>query len=58
MCMACCKGCGYPINTDDNPEAYYMETPRGKEIELDNPLCESCKEDLFARMEDIHDNNH
>ena len=52
MCMMCCGKCGSLINTDDNPESFYMDTPDGKEIELDNPLCDDCKEQACLVMED------
>jgi len=44
MCMMCCGKCGWVINTDDNPESFYLVTSDDKEITLDEPLCPSCME--------------
>jgi len=53
MSMASCK-CGHPIDTDENPESYYFEGPDGKEIELEKPMCDSCKDEKFAQLEEQH----
>ena len=49
MSMTACKKCGFWIDTDENPECYYLETEDGKEIELDYALCENCKEKILEK---------
>ncbi len=50
MSVAACK-CGRLIDTDADPESYYFETPEGQEIELEQPMCGSCKDEKFAQLE-------
>jgi hypothetical protein len=45
MSLMLCKCCGFPVDTDEHPEAFYEENEDGKEIEHDFVLCESCKDD-------------
>lgn len=44
MSLMCCKDCGQAIDTDDHPEAFYLEDADGKETALDYVLCDPCKE--------------
>ena len=44
MSMACCKDCGFFLDTDEG-ECYSMTKEDGTEVDLDFPLCENCKED-------------
>lgn len=51
MSMMCCKDCGSPVDTDDNPESFYFQPPTGKEIDLGYVLCDGCKDDRYCQLE-------
>lgn len=56
MSIASCK-CGHLIDTDANPESYYFEGPDGKEIALDEPMCDGCKEIKYEEAECYPESN-
>lgn len=53
MSLAKCDKCGVIIDTDVNPECYYQRIPNlddYQELELDNPRCESCNENVYNQI--------
>ncbi len=50
MSIDTCR-CGRFVDTDDEPEAYSVETEDGEVIQLDYCLCESCRMDFQGLLE-------
>lgn len=46
MSLALCD-CGALIDTDDEPEAFYLIDENGNETEIDDPLCSSCRDGSY-----------
>lgn len=46
MSLAMCD-CGALIDTDAEPEAFYNIDENGDEIEIDQPLCSSCRDGTY-----------
>lgn len=51
MSMDKCKICYQLVDTDADPECYYLNLPNGKQRELDYCLCVDCKEQQETILE-------
>ena len=49
MSIANCHKCGCMVDTDAEPECYFLEHDDGSEEELDYCLCASCREDVIEQ---------